>query len=125
MPVLFDWESEKILRVRYYDIISGDDAVDASLRMSSDPRFDDLRGGIIDTIDISENIADITHIEKLVAISRVMSKSNPRIRNAIVLNEDETTGALAALYTFLGNELVWDVEMFHTMTDARSWVMDH
>lgn len=124
MPVAFDWESVDILRVKYYGIINGDDAVDASLRMSSDSRFDDLRGIIIDTLDITQNIASIEHVESLISLSRTMSKSNPRIRNALVLNHDENTGALAALYTFLSEDLVWEVEMFHQLNDARRWVLE-
>lgn len=124
MPVTFDWESVNILRVKYVGVINGDDAVDASIRMSSDERFDNLRGIIIDTLEITDNIAEAHHVESLISLSRIMSKSNPRIRNALVLNRDENTEALAALYTFLSSDLIWDVEMFHAVDTARSWVLE-
>ena len=124
MPVIFDWESIDILRVKYVGIINGDDAVEASIRMSSDSRFDDLRGIIIDTLEITDNVAEAQHVDSLVSLSRIMSKSNPRIRNALVLNRDENTEALAALYTFLATDLVWDVEMFHAVDAAREWVLE-
>lgn len=123
MPASFDWDTDRILCVRYYGIIDGEDAVDASMRMSADPRFDDLCGIIIDTREITENIASTEHIERLVAISRIMSTMNPRIRNAIVLNHDENTNALAGFYTFLAEELVWEIEMFRTMDEAREWTL--
>lgn len=122
MPVTFDWRNNHILRVKYYGIISGDDAVDASIRMSSNPRFDNLKGIIIDTQNITKNIATTEHIEQLASISRIMSKNNPRIKNAIILNSDETTNSLAAFYTFLGEEIVWDIKMFHTFEDATQWI---
>lgn len=124
MPVLFNWESTAILHVKYVGIIDGNDAVQASIRMSSDLRFDNLRGIIIDTLGITENIATTEHIDSLISLSRIMSKSNPRIRNALVLNHDENTEALAALYTFLANDLIWDVEMFHAMSLARHWILN-
>ena len=122
MPVAFDWESCDILRVKYHGLIDGDDAVAASLAMSADPRFDDLIGIIIDTLELTENTAQIEHVEKLVAISKSMVLSNPRIRNALVINYDENTSGLAALYTFLAEELVWEVEMFADLEPAREWV---
>ena len=122
MPVAFDWESCDILRVKYYGLIDGDDAVAASLAMSADPRVDDLIGIIIDTLELTENTAQIEHVEKLVAISKSMVLSNPRIRNALVINYDENTSGLAALYTFLAEELVWEVEMFADLESAREWV---
>jgi hypothetical protein len=124
MPVIFNWKSVDILHVKYVGIIDGNDAVQASLRMSSDPRFDNLKGIIIDTLEITENIATSEHIDRLVSLSRIMSKSNPRVRNALVLNQDENTEALATLYTVLANDLIWKVEMFQTMDHARYWILN-
>ena len=121
MPVLFEWQSKDLLRVKYYGILDGDDAVDASTRMSSDPRFDSLKAIVIDTLDIEKNIAKLEHVERLITLSRIMTTINPRIRNAIVLNNDENTESLAAFYTFLADELVWDVKMFRKLEEAIAW----
>lgn len=123
MPVSFDWESPEILKVNYYGIIDGEDAVDASTRMNADPRFDNLTGIIIDTLELTDNIATDEHVGRLLALSKIMSMGNPRIRNALVLNHDETTEALASLYTHLADTLIWKVEMFRSLELAREWVM--
>ena len=122
MPVEFSWDPLNVLRVKYVGVINGDETVDASMRMSSDSRFDGLKGIIIDTLEITKNIATTEHIDSLVSLSRIMSKSNPRIRNALVVSLDENTGALAALYTLLAKDITWEVEMFHALADAREWV---
>lgn len=123
MPVLFEWESPDVLCVKYHGVIDGNDAVDASIRMSADERFDSLKGIIIDTLGVTQNLAAPDHIDSLISMSRIMSKTNTRIRNAIVVNDEENTQALASLYTFLAEDLVWDVEMFNGLDDARVWVL--
>ncbi len=123
MPVTFDWASKKLLHVKYCGLLSGEEAVDASLHMSADKRFDDLRAIVIDTLEITDNTAKPEHVESLISLSRIMSSTNPQIRNALVLNHDENTEALAALYTFFADDLVWEVKMFHCLEEAKSWAL--
>ena len=123
MPVIFEWSSKELLHVKYCGVLSGEEAVDASIRMSSDQRFDDLRAIVVDTLAITENTAKPEDVESLISLSRIMSNTNPRIRNALVLNNDENTEALAALYTFFAQDLVWDVKMFHKLNEAKAWAL--
>ena len=50
------------------------------------------------------------------------SKSNPNIKNAIVMAPDEASQSLAAFFTFLAEEIDWDVEIFHSEEEARLWI---
>jgi hypothetical protein len=124
MPVTFDWNEQHILHVQYHDTVDGDDAVTTSLQMNADARFDNLRGIIINTLAITKNLANDEHVKQLVDIAKLISQSNPRIRNAIVAKQsDHISHAQAKLYKALAADLIWEVALFSSLSKAKAWVM--
>ena len=122
MAVELTWESADLLIIKYINEISGDQAYQASLKMSGDSRFDRLRAIIIDASTLRETKVSEKDIEKIAALTTALSKTNPRIKNAVVMAQDESSQSLSAFYKFLSDNIDWEVEIFHTEQEARQWL---
>lgn len=121
MPIVHDW-SAKGLHTKYIGSISGDDLVEDALKVSGDPRFDDIRYVIGDWTESGSNTIGIDDVERLAACMKAVAKSNPYIKNATVMDADEERAALVGLYLFLTEDIPWEVDAFKTLEEAKFWV---
>ncbi|WP_157117905.1 hypothetical protein [Oceanicoccus sagamiensis] len=122
MAVELVWESQETLQVIYTGEVTGQQAVDSLLAIGSDPRFDQLRFILGNGATITKNIASDTDIEKMTSVAKALSKTNPGIKNAVVMGSNEAAQALVNFYQFLAEDIEWQVDTFTTEADARAWL---
>ncbi len=122
MAIDLVWESKRLLCVRYSGTVTGDEILTSQKLMTGDERFYDIRELILDGFSISKNLITDKDIEVFTAMAIGQSKSNPYIKNAVVLNPTEELSALAAYYQLLGNSTGWEIKLFKTETEARNWL---
>ena len=121
MPIEHNWLPSG-LHTQYIGVITGNELVDGALKISGDPRFDNIRYIIDDFSKLVGNKITIADVERLVACIGAITKSNPYIKNAMVLANNEESNALIGLYVFLASELTWQFETFSALTEAQMWV---
>jgi len=108
--------------MKYSGTVSGNQILSSQKSMTDDGRFDGMRELILDASCIEENTADENYIKLISAVANAQSKTNPFIRNAVILNSSEDGQALAAYYQSLAESTGWDIELFKTEAEARSWL---
>jgi len=121
MTIKHNWEKHG-LHTQYMGNLTGKELLQAALDTSGHPQFDELLYIIGDWSGSLETTTDRADVEELVAYIRAMAVTNPRIKNASVMNEKESNQALVSFYALLAEELTWDVRSFHTLEEARIWV---
>ncbi len=98
MTIDLVWESKKLLSMIYEGRVSGGDLLAASLKISGDQRFDDLRYLLSDWSKVEETNISTDDVRKLVAYVSSMARTNDRIMNASVMSSDETGQVLVSFY---------------------------
>ena len=122
MAIELVWESQELLKVVYTGDVDGRQVVNSLLEIGGDPRFDHLQAIIGDGSRIVQNIASDTDIEKMVSVVSALAKTNPGIKNAVVMGSNEAAQALVSFYQFLAEDIEWAIEVFTTEQDARAWI---
>jgi hypothetical protein len=122
MAIEIVWEKDNVLYVKYSGTVTGEDARKAQDSTGSDPRFDDLKGIIVDGSKVSENLHTDIDVEILSSISRAQAISNPNLKNAVITDPSDKGLALSTFYKMLAEESSWEIELFHNEEDARKWV---
>ncbi len=122
MPIDIIWEENHTLYVKYSGSISGADARKSQEAFGSDERFDRLNAILLDGSEIVENLYTEKDVEIISAITIAQAKTNPTIKNAVVVDATENGIALSAFYKFLADETAWDIELFSSEEDARQWL---
>jgi ABC-type transporter Mla MlaB component len=115
------WET-KGLWIKYSGVLTADEIIAAINEIAGDPRFDDISYRItdltqVDRIDSSSTIEDV---EKVAAFACALSKNNPNIKHAFVVN-DESMQALAALYEMECEGNSKKIKQFTSIEEARDW----
>lgn len=121
MGVINNWEANG-LYIQYIGHVSGAEMLAAALEVSGDPRFDDIRYVLSDWRQATETSITPDHIRELVAYVNAMAKSNPKIKNATVMYDDEERKAKVALYGVLAEDSPWQIDFFDTIEEARAWI---
>lgn len=121
MAIELDWESERLLCMRYTGMVHGRELLSTTLEISGDQRFDDLRYILSDWSNIKKTDISVDDVRVLAAYIKSMSKINGKIKNATVVSKDEAGQALASFYKHLTRDAAWDVDSFNTSEAARSW----
>lgn len=122
MGIEFIWKTKRSLLIEYKGVVSGQQLTKSVLDISGDPRLDDLRNIIADWSQVKSTEMGTEDIEKSVAYIKAMTQSNPHIKNAIVMSDDESRQALSSYYKFLTEEIAWEIEIFDTLEEARAWL---
>lgn len=115
------WESKDVLLVAYSGTVTGPELLESSLKLSGDARFEDVRLFLADWSDIERVAISPEDIKQLVACLRSASRLCPHAKNASVIRMNDTSTALLGWYKFLADDLSWDVEVFQTEEEARTW----
>lgn len=115
------WESKDLLRVRYADIVTGEELIQTALDSAGDARFDYIKYILGDWGDYKRTVIDQEDVRTLIAVLKSVSQICPLVKNATVIRPDETGNALVAFYKMLGDNLPWRIEIFHNYQDAFQW----
>jgi len=116
------WEGNQGLLRVYTNAVNADDVIQATLSLSGDSRFDELRYIIGDWSLVEEISMTPDDITKIVHFVETVAKCNPRIRHAIVLPQGEAYQVLGSLYEWETIHLPWTIKVFRTLEQARSWI---
>ncbi|ARN74024.1 hypothetical protein [Oceanicoccus sagamiensis] len=125
MPINIVWEENHTLYVKYSGTINGSEARQSQETFGSDERFDGLKAILLDGSEIVENLYTEKDVEIISAIAIAQAKSNPAIKNAVVVDATDNGVALSAFYKFLADETAWDIELFSNEEEARQWLSKH
>jgi len=115
------WESKDVILTVYSGEVTGQELLESSLQKCGDARFDDIRLILSDWRPATHVDISTDDIKQLVACLRSISQLCPNAKNACVVNRTEVDVAMTAWWKFLADDLSWDVEIFHTMEEARAW----
>jgi len=113
------WEANGVYW-KYSGNISGQEIIDASTEIYGDPRFDELKYKLADfsdadTVDISEE-----EIKLITLQHAASSRSNTRIKNAIVINGNDERAKIFVDY--LSSNSGWEVRAFDQLNEANQWL---
>ena len=118
------WEGRSGLLRIYSEPIYINEIINSILSLSGSPLFDDLSYIISDWSNVDVTILNAQDIHKISTFVNVISESNRCIKNAIVIPENQINIEMALIYKLASNKLSWDINLFKTLLDARSWVND-
>lgn len=116
--IIESWKLPGVLYTRYLDVVTGRELIDHALRQSGDARFDNLRYIIGDWSEVKKTEITTLHVKELMACLVPMSKLCPKAINASVVKRNNTGMGLAAWYRYLGEQISWRIDIFHTPEEA-------
>ncbi len=122
MPVSYSLEEKKRLYITYTGTISGREVLASQRAITDNYPFEDLRSIILDVSGVKENLCTEQVIVKVSAVAKAQSKTNPGIKNAIVLGPNEESQAFTAYYQLLAESTGWQIELFSSEQEARDWL---
>jgi len=120
MPYKISWKPKGVIWA-FHGTITGQDGIKANQDIYGDPRFDDLRYGIVDLSKAKQFNLSAEDVEIAAALDEAATLSNPRIVVAIVAAEKEAL-KFAELYKSAMSNTNWKVGIFPSMEDAEDWV---
>ena len=120
MPYTITWMTKGVIWA-FHGTITGQDGIKANQDIYGDPRFDDLRYGIVDLSKAKQFNLSAEDVEIAAALDEAATLSNPRLVVAIVTVEKEAL-KFAELYKSAMTKTNWKVEIFPSMEDAEDWV---
>lgn len=119
MAHTLDWEQNGVYW-KYSGNVSGQEIIDASTEIYGDPRFDSLKYKLVDFSDVESIEISEEEIKLITFQHAASSKSNARIKNAIVMAKYDERGKLFAHYLVKSSS--WEVSVFNNLTEANNWV---
>lgn len=124
MPIELTWISTKVLHIYYSGHITSEEIEQSTLTTSGDSRLDDLRYLVCDWSDSnSEAILTEEEIQRNVIFMGAMARSNPTVKFAVVLNQNnEHRWEMANKLKALAESIPWDVKCFETLKEANVWL---
>jgi hypothetical protein len=106
----------------YSGKLSSNEVLASNNEVYSDPRFDTLKFEIVNLIPVTEMDLKPKDIKIVAALDRVASLSNPGIKVAFIVENDELL-ELVNLYRLNLKDCSWQTEIFSAIQDAADWLM--
>ena len=113
-----DWEKDGVYW-KYYGNVSGKEIVNASTAIYGDSRFDTLRYKLVDFLAVDEINMDEEEVALIAYQHRAAERSNPNIKNAIVINSDNK---LVNMFASFFSDSLWEMQVFNNLDDANNWL---
>jgi len=123
--IRFSWESDNYLNVQYSGAVTGDELVQASLSLSGDARFDDLRLVLSDWYDIESVSIQEKDVLALVSCNHALAKSNPHLKVAVVTSKNNVAPQLVSFYATESEAGPWITVLFSNKEEANTWLFKH
>lgn len=118
MPYKLVWE-DKGVYWKYFGIISGDEVIEASTMIYGEPRFDTLKYKLVDFLGVDKLDINRDQVALIAYQHRSAQRSNPYIKNAIVVNPQGA--GLANNFADFFKDAFWEVKVFHNLDEANTW----
>lgn len=120
MSYKITWKTKGVIWT-FHGTITGQDAIKANQAIYGDPRFDNLRYGIVDLSLAEQFELAGEDVEIVAALDEAATLSNPRLVVAIVATNLESL-KFSELYKSAMSKTSWKVEIFPSREDAKDWV---
>ena len=118
MTHILEWETRGVYW-KYSGIVSGQEIVESSTAIYGDPRFDTLKYKLVDFLDVETIKMDNDEVALIAHQHRAAEKSNPRIKNAIVIKSNtDLTDRFVAFFS----KSSWQVQVFQNLDEANIWL---
>ena len=118
MTYKLDWESNGIYW-EYYGKVSGKEIIEASTTIYGDERFDTLKYKLVNFLGAESINIDDDEVALIAYQHRAAERSNPNIKNAIVIKSNiQLADKFAAFFT----DSPWDVQVFQDLDEANNWL---
>jgi len=120
MPYQLVWEKKGIVW-KFSGIVTSKEAVDSNMDIYGDARFDDLLYQIADFSQATEVNFTEHDMKKIAFLDQAASRSNPRIKVALVAPAPETR-RLLDVYATYASKTPWETSIFDSIEEARQWI---
>lgn len=120
MPYQIEWKPQGVYWT-YTGHVTGEDILESNFEIYGDARFDDLRYEIVNLLEAETISVSERHMQKIAFLDVAASRSNTKIRVAVVAREAEAV-QLQELYSKYSHGHTWPVRMFHSIEAAESWI---
>lgn len=120
MPYTTTWTQIGVIWT-YSGILTGQEALQSNLEIYGDERFDDLHYQIADFTDVTDNQISELHTKKIAYLDRAAAQTNPRIKVAIVMNNEHFLDT-ADVYSELSKNSPWQLKVCHSLEEAEIWL---
>jgi hypothetical protein len=114
------WEERGVLW-KFAGKVSSQEALKSNLDIYGDARFDSLRYEIADFSDVVDFEMNELDIKKVAFFDKAASKSNARIKVALVA-PTPIAKALLEQYAVHSDPSPWEVCLFEKLDEARAWL---
>jgi len=118
MAYKLDWENNGIYW-EYYGKVSGKEIVEASTTIYGDERFDTLKYKLVNFLGVESIKMDEDEVALIAYQHRAAERSNPNIKNAIVIKQGSK---LADKFAAFFSDSSWDVQVFQDLDEANDWL---
>ena len=118
MAYTMEWENKGVYW-KYSGIVTGKEIVEGSTAIYGDSRFDSLAYKLVDFLDVQNVEMDKTEVALIAYQHQAAERSNPYIKNAIVIKSDNTLANKFAEF-FTGSS--WQVQVFYDIESANEWL---
>ena len=108
----------------YFGSVRGEEIVNASTGIYSDPRFDDLRYKLCDFLNVDDINVTVSEIDKIVCQHAAAAHTNPDIKIAVVGKKSDFDKLLLLIERFRNYESrgSWPIELFEDMPSVWAWL---
>ncbi len=120
MPYKTHWEPTGVRWV-YRGTLTEEEVLRSNQDVYEDSRFRSIRYMIVDLRAVERFAASAATVRQVSRTDAAYAPFNPHIRVAMVADTDLTRG-MATVYRMACDEEGWDVEIFDTVEEARSWI---
>ena len=118
MPYKLDWERDGIYW-EYTGKVSGKEIIEASTTIYGDERFDTLKYKLANFLDVENIEMDENEVALIAHQHRAAERSNPYIKNAIVI---KSGSKLADMFAAFFTDSSWEVQIFQDLDEANNWL---
>lgn len=121
MPYQITWRTSGVFW-RYDGVLTGNELLQSNFDIFGDERFDDIRYQIVDLTRVEQVAVTEKHMRKIAHLDMAASRTNPRVKVAVVAQND-AAAKLGDLYDeFCGGKSPWLTKQFRNIEDAEAWV---
>lgn len=119
MSYKLDWERDGVYW-KYYGNVSGKEIIEASTAIYGEPQFDTLKYKLVDFLDAETIKMDKDEVALIAYQHRSAERSNPYVKNAIVIKPSGSE--LANNFAAFFSDSFWEVQIFQNLDEANNWL---
>lgn len=123
MPYKITWQEHGVVW-HYSGVLTGNELLQSNLDIFGDERFDDIRYQIVnlagaDKIEVTEG-----HMRKIAYLDMAAARTNPRVKVAVVSDNDAATQLSVHYDKFCDAKSPWESRVFSSIEEAEAWVKE-